>query len=60
VEQLRNEYRSDVDLSKLASELVVDEIVPGDELRAQLIQRLEFYSRSFRPRETRKHGVWPV
>ena len=60
VEQLRNEYRADVDLSKLASELVVDEIVPGDELRAQLIQRLEFYSRSFRPRETQKHGVWPV
>ena len=60
VEQLRNEYRADVDLSKLASELVVDEIVPGDELREQLIRRLELYGRSFRPREARKHGVWPV
>jgi methylmalonyl-CoA decarboxylase subunit alpha len=60
VEQLRSEYRLDVDLSKLASELVVDEIVPGDELRAQLVRRLDFYARSFRPRETRKHGVWPV
>ncbi len=60
VEQLRSEYRLDVDLSKLASELVVDEIVPGDELRDQLVRRLDFYARSFRARETRKHGVWPV
>jgi methylmalonyl-CoA decarboxylase subunit alpha len=60
VEQLRTEYRLDVDLSKLASELVIDEIVPGDELRDQLVRRLSFYARSFRPREARKHGVWPV
>jgi acetyl-CoA carboxylase carboxyltransferase component len=59
-EQLRTEYRLDVDLSKLASELVVDEIVPGDELRSQLARRLGYYARSFRPREARKHGVWPV
>ncbi len=60
VERLRSEYRADVDLSKLASELVVDEVVPGEELREQLARRLEFYSRNFRPREARKHGVWPV
>jgi methylmalonyl-CoA decarboxylase subunit alpha len=60
VEQLRAEYRADVDLSKLASELVVDEVVPGDELREQLAHRLALYSRSFCPREARKHGVWPV
>lgn len=60
VEQLRSEYRADVDLSKLAAELIVDEIVPGDELREQLVRRLEYYTRSYRPRESRKHGVWPV
>src|SRR5208337_1655222 len=60
VEELRAEYRADVDLSKLASELVVDEVVPGDELREQLARRLEIYSRSFRPSQGRKHGVWPV
>lgn len=60
VEELRNEYRADVDLSKLASELIVDEVVPGDELRGQLVRRLEHYARSYRPREARKHGVWPV
>jgi len=60
VEQLRAEYRADVDLSKLAAELVVDEIVPGDELRDQLVRRLEVYSRRLRPGTARKHGVWPV
>jgi methylmalonyl-CoA decarboxylase subunit alpha len=60
VEQLRNEYRADVDLSKLAAELVIDEVVPGDELRDQLLRRLEVYGRRFRPGAVKKHGVWPV
>jgi len=60
VEQLRAEYRADVDLAKLAAELVIDEIVPGDELRDQLLRRLEVYARRFRPAAAKKHGVWPV
>ena len=60
IEQLRAEYRADVDLSKLAADLAVDEVVPGDELRGQLVRRLELYARSFRPGASRKHGVWPV
>ncbi|QRK06414.1 acyl-CoA carboxylase subunit beta [Archangium violaceum] len=60
VQQLRDEYRQDVDIYKLASELVVDEIVPGDRLRQELQQRYELYSRRFQPRETKKHGVYPV
>jgi len=39
---------------------VVDEIVPGDRLRNELLQRYELYSRRFQPRETKKHGVYPV
>ena len=39
--------------------LVVDEIVPGDRLRNELLQRYELYSRRFQPRETKKHGVYP-
>ena len=31
VQKLRDEYRADVDIYKLASELVIDEVVPGDE-----------------------------
>ena len=40
VEQLREEYRADIDLLKLASNLHVDAVVPGDDLRAELIRRL--------------------
>ncbi|HVE87380.1 MAG TPA: acyl-CoA carboxylase subunit beta [Myxococcales bacterium] len=60
VQQLRDEYRADVDLYKLASELVIDEIVPGDQLRQQLEQRYELYSGRFDPPARKKHGVLPV
>lgn len=60
VQQLREEYRRDVDLYKLAGELVVDEVVPGERLRAELVQRLALYSQRLRPREQKKHGVLPV
>ena len=40
VEELREQYREDVDLYKLAADLHVDAIVPGDELRAELMRRL--------------------
>ena len=39
VEKLRHEYREDIDLVKLASNLHVDAVVPGDNLRAELIRR---------------------
>ncbi len=60
VQQLRDEYRRDVDIYKLASEQVVDAIVPGDELRAELLRRLEMYGQRNVPGPTKKHGVWPV
>jgi acetyl-CoA carboxylase carboxyltransferase component len=60
VQALRDEYRADVDLMKLASELAVDEVVPGDELRQQLEQRFETYARRYQPRSAKKHGVLPV
>jgi acetyl-CoA carboxylase carboxyltransferase component len=60
VAQLRDEYRTDVDLYKLAGELVVDEVVPGDELRSQLERRFELYSTRFEVPPRKKHGVLPV
>jgi acetyl-CoA carboxylase carboxyltransferase component len=41
VAKLRGEYRADVDIMKLASELVIDAVVPGDRLRDELRARLE-------------------
>ncbi|MBX5481510.1 MAG: acyl-CoA carboxylase subunit beta [Myxococcaceae bacterium] len=60
VAQLREEYRKDVDIYKLASELVVDEIVPGESLRDELVKRLEMYAHRNVPGTRKKHCVYPV
>ena len=60
VEALRNEYRADVDLSKLAADLHVDAIVAGADLRRELVLRLAAAraKRSFN--WPRKRAVLPV
>jgi acetyl-CoA carboxylase carboxyltransferase component len=40
VEKLRAEYRQDIDIERLASELVIDAIVPPETLRDELVARL--------------------
>jgi acetyl-CoA carboxylase carboxyltransferase component len=60
VQKLREEYRADVDIYKLAAELVIDEIVPGDSLRAELSKRFAMYREQYRVPERRKRGVLPV
>jgi acetyl-CoA carboxylase carboxyltransferase component len=58
--QLEDEYREDVDLYKLAANLIVDDVVEPDQLRETLIARFKAYSTRFSPRPGRKHGVTPV
>jgi methylmalonyl-CoA decarboxylase subunit alpha len=60
VAALRDEYREDIDLLKLASELVVDAVVPGGRLREELARRFRFYAESHEPPRARKRGVLPV
>jgi len=60
VAKLRDEYRADVDLEKLASELVIDGIVPFLALRRELVQRFELYRGKQRPRTNKRHLVPPV
>ncbi|HWV38412.1 MAG TPA: acyl-CoA carboxylase subunit beta [Vulgatibacter sp.] len=60
VEQLRNEYKEDIDIKKLASELVIDEIVTGERLRDELIARFALYSEKRVERPRKKHSVYPV
>lgn len=60
VERMRQEYAEDVDLLKLASELVVDAVVPGDDLREELVRRFAFYREGYVLPAGRKHGVTPV
>ncbi|BBW96095.1 acyl-CoA carboxylase subunit beta [Geobacillus sp. FSL W8-0032] len=60
VEQKREEYRRDIDIYRLASELVVDGIVAPNELRNELIRRFEAYRSKYMVFSERKHGVYPV
>jgi len=58
--ELEAEYLEDVDLYKLAANLVVDAVVEPEELRAELIRRFAMYASRTEPRVERKHGVPPV
>lgn len=60
VEKLRAEYKADIDLVKIASELVVDEIVQPQALRAEIVRRFEAYAAKREPRPSKKHLVPPV
>jgi acetyl-CoA carboxylase carboxyltransferase component len=60
VEKLREEYRAEVDLPKLASELVVDAVVPFEDLRRETALRLRNAAGRSRPRIPRKHLVPPM
>ncbi|WP_049771365.1 acyl-CoA carboxylase subunit beta [Anaeromyxobacter dehalogenans] len=60
VQALREEYRADIDLLKLASELVVDAVVPGERLREELSRRFRIYAAGHEPTRERKRGVLPV
>lgn len=54
------EYEEDIDIFQVASDNSVEEVVPGDDLRDELITRFALYSR--RPVATypRRNGVYPV
>jgi acetyl-CoA carboxylase carboxyltransferase component len=60
VQALREEYKKDIDVEKLASELVVDAVVPGSRLREELGRRLSYYCGGYEPPQKRKRGVLPV
>jgi acetyl-CoA carboxylase carboxyltransferase component len=60
VAKLREEYKADIDIKKLASELVIDAVVPGDRLRGEIAQRFARYAGKREPRMKKKHMVLPV
>jgi acetyl-CoA carboxylase carboxyltransferase component len=60
VEELRAQYREDVDLFKLATDLHVDAVVRGDQLRQELLLRLATCGAKRDPRWPRKRAVIPV
>jgi acetyl-CoA carboxylase carboxyltransferase component len=59
-EELRREYAQDIDILHLASELVVDAVIPPDELRAQLARRFALYAGRRREWPAKRNPVTPV
>lgn len=57
VEKQRAEYRRDIDIRKLASEMVVDELVLPRDLRTEIVNRFEMHQDNVKERPDRKHGV---
>jgi methylmalonyl-CoA decarboxylase subunit alpha len=56
----RREYDEDIDIVRLASELVVDDVVTPETLRDELVRRLSTYRTKDRHFSRRRHGVTPV
>ncbi len=55
--KLREEYRQDIDAHRMASEVVIDEVVPPGELRRELAARFAFYESVEKDRPDKKHGT---
>jgi acetyl-CoA carboxylase carboxyltransferase component len=60
IETLRNEYRADIDIYKLAAELHIDAIVDADKLRTELLRRFAYAQDKQVASYPRKHPVTPV
>jgi acetyl-CoA carboxylase carboxyltransferase component len=60
INERRAEFAADVDLLRLASELVIDAVVEPAELRADLVARLALAGGKDRVFSDRLHGVPPV
>jgi acetyl-CoA carboxylase carboxyltransferase component len=56
-QELREEYREDIDVRRMASEVVIDEIVPPSSLREELAARFAFYEDVEKERPSKKHGT---
>jgi methylmalonyl-CoA decarboxylase subunit alpha len=60
VDRLRAEYEEDIDVVRLAGELVVDAIIEPEDLRAELVRRYAAARGKDREFSRRRHGVTPV
>jgi acetyl-CoA carboxylase carboxyltransferase component len=60
VAERRAEYEEDVDLLRLASDLVIDAVVQPEALREELVRRLQLAGGKDRTFSERHHGVPPV
>ncbi len=59
IQQKRAEYEKDVELSRLASELIIDAVVSFERLRAEVIARFAMADPVDRQSVEKRHGVYP-
>ena len=60
IDEKKAEYQKDIDISRLASELVIDQLVDSKKLRDELIKRFDVYASKNLEYYPRRHGVVPV
>ena len=60
VQEKRREYEQDVDLERLAADLVLDQVVEADDLRAELLLRLRYAKHRERHFATKRRDIPPV
>jgi acetyl-CoA carboxylase carboxyltransferase component len=60
IEQKREEYRKDIDIYRLASEMIIDGVIPANSLRNELLTRFDTYMSKYVVFTHRKHPVYPV
>ncbi|MEZ3115941.1 acyl-CoA carboxylase subunit beta [Halobaculum sp. MBLA0147] len=56
-QELREEYRRDIDIHRMASEVVIDEVVEPSRLREELVNRFDFYADIEKSVPDKKHGT---
>ena len=59
IQKLRQEYKDDIDVYRIASELIVDDMAHFNELRSVLIDRYEANASKDQELPRRRHGVMP-
>ncbi|WP_027954324.1 acyl-CoA carboxylase subunit beta [Halobacillus kuroshimensis] len=60
IKEKQEEYKENIDIYRLASEMVVDDVVKPGRLRHELSTRYEAYTHKDVQFTDRKHGVYPV
>ncbi len=55
--ELREEFREEIDVHRMASEVVIDDIVPPSDLRGELVRRYDFYEDMEKDLPDKKHGT---
>jgi acetyl-CoA carboxylase carboxyltransferase component len=60
VQDRRREYEEDVDLERLAADLVLDQITEADALRGELLLRLRYAKGRERHFATKRRDIPPV